>query len=195
MFGNMLKRFDDFLLGKFQWLSDKIFDFFGIGNFQIAKLVMGIYCGLLTWDCFINLSIYKLLNSSIGWLLFHFMGILILFFWWKGIITFTEKLTNNTPEGFVSSSIFLLMFLRNYKTLILLLYLPSFIKAINIIGDDTWPLNIHYFWMSHLCDYLERITSFIILYFVSCKPKPPQRSKVREYIDKYTLVRKLAFHN
>lgn len=197
MLGNFLKRSDLFLLKRFQWCSDKIFDLVGIGNFQIAKLLMGVYCGLLVWDYSISTSLLKLVNdnTSTGQLLFKLIPLIVLFLWWKHVIDIAEKTTNETREGFLSQNVFSFMFLRILKIFFLMLGLINLSTAISILSDGTWPLPKHYQGLYKLCDYLEEFVSSIVLYFACCQPKPHQTSKLKAFIAKITMTRKPAFSN
>lgn len=189
-------RMDIFFLKKFQWCSDKISDTFGIGNFQVAKLLLGVYCGLLIWDSSISFTFLKLINEdSTRELISQFAPLLVLFLWWKTVIDAAEKKSQETPEGYFNPTVFHFVIFRVLKTLFLLIGIPGFIVTIIILADRSWPLPIHYYALHNLCDYFEKILSFIILYFASCQSKPTRTSKLKALIEKLTLVRRPAFSN
>ncbi len=174
-----LKKLDALLLSKFQSISDWMQDKIGVNNFIISKRVLELYIilGLATF------LLEILLKKSFLVILLDIIGVFLISIAINELIKFSFKKCNASP---------------NLQNPIVLDYAPFRLFALLLLSFalfDIWdcvtkiinpsPIirtqneNVLVFIMS-----VKNIFPFFAIYFCSCTPKPPSKSRIKKLQEK-----------
>lgn len=162
-----MKKIDTFLLNKFQKIADFIQDWTGLHNFAVTYVLIGI------WFIFRSLGIY--LDKSI--LVAVFSAIFLLWMVYNNNFGFKLWKKNPTFSNVFISTLFIPRTVFRYVFIFVLLgLLGNLYKIFFQKPDDVVKLLANIFYKMSAC------LEFLILYFMSCTPKPPSQSKISKKI-------------
>lgn len=162
------KTTDEKLLQLFQKLSDWFQIWLGVDCFAIAKFLIGFSCFALLCE-----RTYSFYMKGFNWLEIITGALYLLIAQYLlGIIKHGERSVRNNPV-FTNPNVLRLQFIRSFMafflpiTLFLLFanLLPQYNKSMNALLRNI-------FWNLYEIAYISAV------YFGSCTPKPPSRSKV-----------------
>ncbi len=174
----LLYKFDTFLVNKYQKISDKFQENFGKDNFFLAKVFLTTSIVLSTLSSMIKIYNGKdaqtnLLSTGLLIVFLNLFSFLVVYFF----IEINKKIVSSFENP-------LKIALRNFRLIIIALELvmhsTDIIKTFEsffVIKKD-FLISVSYLQVSHIMAYIS------LLYFVSCTPKPPSKSKVKILLEK-----------
>ncbi len=168
------KKLDALFLSKFQIFSDWVQNYFGINNFFIAKIT---YATTITCY-FIMIIFYYLAGIDVLGYFYIFSSIFFIFIPWVFVYQ-AEKMNASYPayKNFLEEYLF---HERVFLTVMILLTLLSFPAEIHSLFDPSHVSKEQYKNLKGLFFDLAWIFIFMFVYFGSCTPKPPTKSKIKK---------------
>lgn len=176
-----MEKIDAFFLKKAQKISDWIQDWFGVSNFFLARIFL-----LFFFVTALMLRIIEFITSKNDswWVFITLMELLAVTLFYFIIKLAEEKCLSNPT------------FLNPYQIrlyLLRIMYLIFTIFAIFLLfSPHDLDSKSEDFVLSHmLIDKLalfRELFCLLLLFFASCTPKPPQKSKIKKFIESMSQV-------
>jgi hypothetical protein len=174
----MLKKVDEKTLKFFQKISDWFQLWLGISNFALAKFLL-----IVSAFSFLSESIERFFGNT--WDFFNVLAICIAVILTLGIwieIDSSERSCRNNPV-FSNPSVIKLSFWRLISLFGFTLAILAFIVYIlTFVLNSPLTKEKHAF-LADVYHHLYKAVFFMSVYFASCTPRPPSRSKIRKMIE------------
>jgi hypothetical protein len=175
-----MEKIDNFLLSKFQKFSDFIQITFGITSFTISRMILIIWGFMFILRNMIEFDENGIkIDPSI---ISIPVVLLISFFIWSEIAK-AERENKNSPQ-FKN-----FLHVGNYfARCVSLVFMPIAITIFILSLKDISSLKGFGIYLYAKVSLWEIIAYFLLVYFISLTPKPPQKSKFKKLVERLTTL-------
>ncbi len=170
---------DIILLNKFQKVSDWFQDIFGINNFTLAKAMVFISApalvGQVVYYAFVT---QNFLAATFQTLTLIFLGFI------ANQINIANRIQDGTNSGFLNQAAINLRFVRLIYVLVFCFTLIELPDLIGYFVSKYSDPSEFYRYIYIAMDDVEDTAFLFLVYFMSCTPKPPKKSKLKKALEK-----------
>ncbi len=173
-----MKKIDNFILKKFQALSNTVQVYVGVTCFTTGRLLLIVWYILCLVLAGIRTLIY---HEYVLNIVFVLLGIMFVKFIWivsqviERELETNKQFKNKLELGWLYARIMSVVFLGNC----LLFWIPNPRYSLQ---------DLQFHMTTRSIDLFANITQLCFFYFLSCTPLPPQKSKLKKFVEKMSAA-------